>query len=63
MEVPKDGQTSKPPRSGRYYARFSDEAGPMEMPCEYSVSKDEWYINGMKISAACTGWWWLPEED
>ena len=64
VEVPKDWQTSKPPRSGRYYARFSDEAGPMEMPCEYSVSKDEWYIiNGMKISAACTGWWWLPEED
>lgn len=63
VEVPKDWQTGKPPRSGRYYARFSDEAGPMEMPCEYSVSKDEWYINGMKISAACTGWWWLPEED
>lgn len=36
----------------------------MEMPCEYSVSKDEWYIiTGMKISAACTGWWWLPEKD
>lgn len=64
VEVPKDWQTGKPPRSGRYYARFSDEAGPMELPCEYSVSKDEWYIiNGMKISAACTGWWWLPEED
>lgn len=64
VEAPKVWQTGRPPRSGRYYARFYDDAGVMTIPCEYSVSRDEWsIIGGMKIEAACTGWWWLPEED
>lgn len=64
VEVPKDWQPGKPPRSGRYFARFRDEAGTMTFPCEYSVSRDEWsIIGGMKIEAPCTGWWWLPEEE
>ena len=64
VEIPKDWQTGHPPRSGRYYARFFDDAGVMTIPCAYSVSRDEWFvIDGMKIEAACTGWWWLPEED
>ena len=60
---PKVWQTGKPPRSGRFFARFSDEAGPMEMVCEFSDTLDQWHIiKGMAISAVCTGWWWLPED-
>ena len=53
--------TGKPPKAGRYFARFM--TNPAICQVSYFNGWSWQFKNGTTIEAECTGWWPLPEED